>query len=1094
MKKSLLFFLFFVFSVSSLLAQVTTSSITGSVKDAQGEALIGATVKATHVPTGTNYGVSTNVQGQFTIANVRAGGPYRIDVSYVGFQPRTFTNITLRLGEPYVLEVQLSQSGQLEEVVVSAEASRLNTNRTGASTNVNTAQLNNLPTITRSLEDFTRLTPQANGVGFAGRDNRFNNLQVDGANFNNAFGTSSSDLLPGGATRPISLDAIEELQINIAPYDVRQSGFTGAGINAVTRSGSNQFSGSAYIFYRNQDLRGTRISGERVPNPDNSTRSYGFRLGGPVIKNKLFFFANYENENEIFPGINWIASRPGLTGNNVARTTAADLERVRTHLINTYNYDPGAYENYANEFNNKSDRFLARLDWNINNNHKFTTRFNYAEGTSDDVVNGNSGPNPRSSSNRVSSNSLAFSNSNFSYLNKIASVTAELNSTLSSRLSNQLLATYSHSQATRSTPGSPFPFVDIWNGNSNYMSFGTELFSGANDLINDNYTFIDNLTYTAGRHTFTGGLSYEQIRYKNLYQRMATSYYRYASVDDFINNAQPTSYGITYAYQGQDPYVQINFGIAGAYFQDRLAVTDNFDLTVGLRAELPLYLNDLDANPAIDNLELLDVNGIQTKYYPSGQWPKSKVILSPRVGFNYNVFGDGSLKLRGGTGIFAGRVPFVWLTNMPGGTGLIQNQLEPVGSDVLPGIRFNPDPMYWVNNGPSNVFLKTPSSGTPSSISLVHPDFKMPKIWRSSFGADYLIPGTPLVATTDLLYSKDINAIYQFNANRRPAPMQMNYSGDRRDFWNGSANSRYNAGTGNTTAVLANTNKGYSFSGTIGLSIPQRKGLSGGIYYTYTDARDVSGNPGSSASSAWANNYSINDPNEQLLGISQYSIPHRIVGNISYRREYVKHLATTVSLFYDGANQGRFAYTTGGDLNRDGVSLDLLYIPRSANELTFAPILGSNNAVLFTEAQQREAFERFVNNSKALSDSRGDYVLRNSGLMPWLNRFDFRLLQDVFTNVAGRRNTLQLSFDIQNVGNLINSNWAVPDLLTTGAPNQNYNYPLLNVTNVSATGVPTFQMVTTTINGQTVLPERPFRDYSSVTSAWRMQLGLRYTF
>ncbi|MDQ4141454.1 MAG: cell envelope biogenesis protein OmpA, partial [Bacteroidota bacterium] len=833
----------------------------------------------------------------------------------------------------------------------------------------------------------------------------------------------------------------------------------------------------------------TNVAGRELPTqPDNSTLTYGARLAGPILKNKLFFFANFEHENEIFPGVTWVANRPGATG-NVSRTTAVDLERVRQHLINTYNYDPGAYENYANEFANTSSRFLARLDWNITNNHRLSVRYNYAEGTSDQTVNATSAPNPRASSARIGSNALAFQNANYSFLNKVRSLTGELNSTITSKISNQFLATYSFNQATRTTPGPTFPFVDIWEGGDNYISFGTELFSGANDLINDNYSFIDNFTYLAGKHTITAGASYELIKYGNLFLRNATSYYRYASVDDFINNAQPTSFGLSYAYPGQDPYTRVSFGLGGLYVQDRYTLNNRLDITAGIRAELPVYLNNIGANPQIDQLELLDQNGNPTTY-SSGSWPKSRILLSPRIGFNFDAAGDGTIKLRGGTGIFAGRIPFVYFTNMPGATGLITNTLDPVPSSALAGIRFNPDPMYWYNNGPENVFLRSPSSGTPSTIALVDKDFRMPQIWRSSLGADYIIPGTPLVATADLLYTEDIRSVYQFNANRKPATQQMNYSGDTRDFCGGSAYARYNPGSGNIATVLTNSKKGYSLAATVGVTLPNQNGFFGSLYYTYTNAKDITGNPGSTASSVWQSNYSINDPNEQLLGISQFAIPHRIVGSISYRKEYLKHLGTTVSLFYDGSNQGRFAYTTNGDLNLDGVTLDLLYIPNDASEFNFAD--RTVNGVTFTAEQQRAAFNQFVNNSKVLKNSKGDYVLRNNGLLPWLNRFDFRLLQDVFTDIGKRRNTLQLSFDVQNVGNFLNPNWGISDQLNGGST---FNYPLLNVASVTPDGVPTFNMLTITDEqGNTVLPTTPFRNTFNNTTTWRMQLGVRYSF
>ncbi|WP_161890245.1 TonB-dependent receptor [Pontibacter russatus] len=1092
MKKYLLAALLMLLSVTGLQAQVTTSSINGSVTDASGEPLIGATVKATHQPSGTVYGTATNVEGRFNIQNMRVGGPYVVEVSYIGFQPKTYSDITLRLGVPYQLEATLSESGtDLQEVVVTADQSSIfNANKTGAATNVTTEQINTLPTISRSVTDFTRLTPQANGNGFAGRDARYNNLQIDGANFNNAFGLSSN-ALPGGSSQPISLDAIEQIQVNIAPYDVRQSGFTGAGINAVTRSGTNTFSGSAYTFYRNENFNGTKIGDQELPEQAaNETKTFGARLGGPIIKNKLFFFANYEQEEETFPGITWVASRPGLTGPNVARTTATDLELVRDYLINNYDYNPGAYENYANEFANESKKFLVRLDWNITDKHTFTIRYNQVEGTSDQVVNNNSGPNPRSSSSRVSSNAIAFENANYSFKNVVRSLTAELNSSLSDKLSNQFLATFSRIQDTRTTPAEDFPFVDIWQDGDQYISFGTELFSKGNEVLNDNYSFTNNLTYLAGKHTFTGGASFELLKFGNSYQRMATSYYRYASVNDFLTDAQPLSFGITYPYEGQDPVARVNFATAGLYAQDKITFNEQLDLTVGLRAELPLYLNELTANPSIDALVLSDTDGNPTTY-SSGEWPKSRLMLSPRIGFNYDAFGDGTLQLRGGTGIFSGRIPFVWLTNMPTNAGVIQNTLEPVPDEALEGIRFNPDPMYWVNNGPSDVFIKSPSGGAPGTFALVDRNFKMPQVWRSSIAADYTIPSTPLVATVDLLYTKDIQGVYQFNANRIEATQQLNYAGDNRDFWNGRNNTQYNEDLSGTATVLSNTSKGNSLALTGGLTLNAQDGFYGSVFYTYTRARDVTGNPGSSAGSAWSNNYSINDPNELLLGISQFETPHRVVANLSYRKEYISHLATTVSLFYEGANQGRFAYTYSGDINADGVSNDLLYIPQNSEDLDFAPIMSDGN-VLFTPEQQREAFDRFVNNVDALKDSRGGYVERNSGLLPWFNRFDLRLLQDVFANVGKTRNTLQFSVDVKNFANLLSSDWGVYDELNNGSL---YNYGLLRVTDVSEAGVPTFQMTTIrNTSGETLLPETPFRNRFSTSSTWSMQLGLRYIF
>lgn len=1105
MKKFLLSTLVVVLTAFSLYAQVTTSSLTGTVRDAK-ESLIGATIKAIHTPTGTSYGASTGSNGKFTIPNMRTGGPYTIEITYIGYQKQSISEVNLKLGEPFDLNIVLNETGaELREVVITADRSKLNGNKTGAGTNISTQQINTMPTITRSISDLTRLTPQANGNSFGGRDGRFNNVQIDGANFNNGFGLNSNPL-PGGNSQPISLDAIEELQVNIAPYDVKQGGFTGAGINAVTRSGTNQFSGSAYTFFRNENLVGYKVNGNDLPTPNStSSKTLGFRLGGPIIKNKLFFFVNAEtvkNEGTNPFAVNlWRPSDNGISNpsSNIARTRRTDLDAIKSHLINKWGYDPGTYEGYANDNGNSSTSFFGRIDWNINKNHRLAVRYSEVKGEAGSLVNGSSGPSPRSSVNRVSDQSMAFSNTMYKTENIVKSVTTELNSRFSAKLSNQFLATYSRIQDTRKSPSDIFPMVDIWDGtgaSSNYMSFGYELFTFGNDVLNNNYNFINNLTYLADKHTITAGLSYESQKFGNQYIRLGTSYYRYASVADFLTTGgpaevAPTMFGLTYPYEGQDPYAPIVLGTAGFYVQDKFSVNDKFDLTIGLRADMPVYMNDLTANSSIDNLNLLDPQG-KSKNYTTGSWPKSRLMLSPRIGFNYDVLGDNTLKLRGGTGMFSGRVPFVWLTNMPSNSGVIQNNVEPNGYASVSGwikdIRFNPDPYYWLNNTPASaqsVFIKNPKAGVPSSFALVDNDFKMPKVWRTSLGLDYKIPSTDLTLTGDFIYTKDINAAYQFGANRAGAKVKMNYSGDTRDFFPGGAGVASNPAVGgNTAVVLTNTDvKGHSLNATVGLSIPSQKGLYGGIYYTYTNAKDVSGNPGSNASSAWLGSPSINNPNEQILYNSQYSTPHRVVGSISYRIEYAKKLATTVSLFYSGSHQGRYSYTTNGDLNRDGINADLLYIPMNASEFNFKAANG------FTVDQQRAAFDEFINNDKYLSTRRGKYAERNAVLLPWQNRVDVRILQDLFTNIGGRRNTLQFSADVMNFGNMLSSKWGIDQQL-------NNAQGLLNITNadITNTGVPTFTMRTVSENGKNVLPTSAFRDVTTTATTWYMQLGLRYSF
>lgn len=1133
MKKSLLFFALVLSSYGTIHAQVTTSSMSGVVSESSGQTTAGASIKATHMPSGTSYSGSANAAGRFNLANMRVGGPYRVEVTYVGQNPLVYEDVYLQLGQPFVLNPIFGNVlTEIDEVAIVGRRAG-NANQTGASTGISQRQIQDLPQINRSITDFTKLTPQSNGNSFAGRDARYNNLQIDGANFNNGFGLSSNPL-PGGNSQPISLDAIEQITVNIAPFDVTQSGFTGAGINAVTKSGTNKVEGSAYYFLQNQNLQGRKIKDVTLDKIDAANRNYGFRLGGPIVKDKLFLFVNAEREESTganASGANlWRASEDGIADpeNNIARTKRSDLEAVRNHLINQWGYDPGRYEGYANEAKESSTKFLVRLDWNINDIHKLAFRYNQVVGNSMQLANGNSGPQPRSTTNRVSQNSIAFENANYAFKNVVRSFTAELNSNFNSRLSNQFLATFTRIQDTRSTPSNQlFPFVDIWDGSgtgTNYMSFGTELFSYNNDVVNNNFSFTNNLNYQVNKHNFTFGAAFEIQKFGNSYTRMGTGYYRYASVEDFLktgtaNEVAPLTYGLTYPYEGQDTYSKINFGLASLYAQDKWSVADNFTLTYGLRAELPIYMNKLTPNNSIDALRLLDING-NPKNYNSGLWPKSQIMVSPRIGVNYDVFKDRSLVIRGGTGIFTGRVPFVWLTNMPTNAGVLQNTIEPGSYDAVAPwinqIRFQPqdtyyyvkNPVYYTNNKGEQVtpFISTPQAGAPSSFALVDRDFKMPSVWRTSIGADYKLPNTPIILTGDFMYTKDVNGIFQLGANRRSPNTFLNYGasdgdfGDNRAFYPTGVNaSAYNSAIGaNSATVLTNTTvKGHALSATIGLTVPYYKGFSGSLFYSYANAQEVSGNAGSSASSAWGGSPNINGPNDQILHPSAFAIPNRLTANLSYKIDYASHYSTTIGLYYNGASQGRFSYTYYSDINRDGINADLIYIPKDYSTMKFVDRIDVNGKVLFTAKEQQDAFANYVKDNK-LEKYRGQYVPRNAALLPWLNRFDIRVLQDLYTNIGSRKNTLQLSVDIINFGNMLNKNWGIQSRLNDSQMllgnnkviGSNQGKPVLNNANTPTNGIPEFNM--NVIGGE--MPSTPFQNVSTLSTTWKMQIGVRYIF
>lgn len=1101
MRKSLLLMMMLFVGMFTVHAQVTTSSMSGLVSQSSGQAVAGATVKATHVPSGTSYSTSANAAGRYNIANMRVGGPYRLEVTYIGQEPVVYEDIFLQLGQPFVLNVDFADSGlMIDEVTVSTNRNPLTADKTGTSTHISRAQINSLPSFNRSISDFTRLTPQANGNSFAGRDGRYNNVQIDGANFNNGFGLND-DPLPGGGG--LSIDAIDQIQVNIAPYDVRQGGFTGAGINAVTRSGTNTFQGSVYHFGQSDQFQGTKVKGDLLSGLQaSSEKTWGFRLGGPILKDKLFFFVNAEKINLEGPAAGavnlWTASEDGIAdpANNITRVKRSDLEAVKNHLLNQWGYDPGRYQGYA-DGKSSTISWLARVDWNINDDHKLAVRVNSTENEIPFLTNATSGANPRASGSygRVSQNAMSFENSMYFNANKVFSTTLELNSRFNNSVSNQFLATYSKIQSGRSSPSAEFPFIDIGDGLGtpnvwqNYISAGYELFTYNNAVVNDNYIITNNLNIAAGRHEIVAGVSFEMQQFKNNYMRNGTSYYRYASVEDFLKTGTsaevaPIQFALTYPYPGQEPWAIVNYALPSIYVQDKFSVSDRFTLTAGIRAEIPMFTNTLAANPVVDGLTLLNVDGQPTNY-SSGEWPKTRLMISPRVGFRWDAQGDQSLIVRGGTGIFAGRVPFVWLTNQPSNTGAIQNQIEPgsygYSEPWINDIRFNPDKLHWLNNAPAgakDIFIEGPGDGVPGALALVDKDFKMPQIYRVNIGADKRIGNTPLSLVADIMYTKDLQDVYQFGANRKEATETM-YDG--RAYYGDDEAFTYNPLLGgNIGSVLTNTNLGHSFNLSVGLNLENYKGFRGSLSYSHTSSQTTTDNSGSNASSAWGATPHIGSPNDIFLASSINALPHRVVGYLAYEFGGQKYGKTTLSMFYSGSHQGRYSFTYNGDVNGDGIRSDLLYIPNSGSEINF--VQNGN----FTVAQQVEAFDKLMANVDYLKDNKGKIADRNAVLMPWYNRFDVRVLQDLFTNIGGSKNTIQLSLDFINFANLLHSDWGVRKQLISNA-----STPLSVVT---AGTNPTFRMNTANIDGQVVLPTEMYQDVRTFGTTWSMQFGIRYIF
>jgi outer membrane receptor protein involved in Fe transport len=1085
-------------------AQVTTSSISGTVKDKSGTGLEGATVTATHTPTGTVYQTISKKGGVFVIPNARIGGPYKLKVEFVGQKAYEVEGFSLALGEPYDLKVEMGDDvKQITEVVVTGGKRRGAVERTGASTNINNRLITTVPSINRSLTDFTRLTPQANGSSFAGRDPRLNNTQIDGANLNNNFGLSN-DPLPGGGNQPISLDIVDEISVNVAPFDVTQGNFTGAGINVVTKSGTNRFRGSAYTFYRDETFNGEKVASTTLPAATARTNKiFGGTFGGPIIKDKLFFFAGGEYELESRPGITWTPT--GGSGlNNISRVTVADLKTVSDYVRSKFGYETGGFDNF-NNFETKNYKVFGRIDWNVNRIHRLTVRYNEMIGDQDIATNATSIPNnpnysvPGGSGTRTnlpqgrfSAFAMSYQNSLYAFRNIVRNAALEVNSSKGGMWANKFIATYTQNKTTRTTPSTLFPFIDIFDGaGNNYISLGREPFSNNNDVTNRIFNVTNNFNYFLGKHTFTFGGTYEQQFVGNMFMPGSQSYYMYRNINDFLNNAAPVAYSYTYSLvpdktddNGGVYSANVKAGQLGLYVQDEINVNDRLKVTLGLRVDKSIYLERPLENPTIKAFTFPNSEGKATNY-STGQWPAQKFLWSPRVGFRWDVMGDKSMIVRGGAGIFTGRFPFVFLTNMPSNSQMYQGNVTVTSG--LGSYLFNPNPNAYRGNFSSVAGGPLP---TGAALVLVDKDFVFPQVARFNLAVDKRL-GKGWSVTFEAIVNKDINAIIMRNANEL-AP-------DTR-FTGVDGRPRYSL-TGNGTAavalrrlypvlptaiILENTNKGGGFQLSAQVNKALGNGWSAMAAYTFTAMMDVTSNPGSTAASVWNSNPTINTQNTQELGMAQGAIPHRFIGFISYSFKYAKHFATNVSLWYEGSSQNNFSYVYQNDMNGDGNAADLMYIPRNQSEIIFVPITG---ATPYSAQAQWEAFDKFIENS-SLKKRRGQYVSRNEALYPWVHNLNAQIQQDFFiTTKGGTRHTLRLQADVINFANLINRNWGVRYLNYQGGTG---NITPLIFDSADPAGAPRYRMQTVATTGQ--LPTKPYQLNRSISSVWGMQIGVRYLF
>jgi len=1075
-QRSLLVYVFFAFALllgaNSVQGQgITTAAINGRVLDDAGDGLPGATVVAVHTPSGTRYGTATRPDGRYNLNGLRTGGPYTVTFSFVGFQDQTVNDIFLKLGQNLTIDIDLKEGVTLDEIsVVASRGDIFDRDRTGASTTVTKETINSLPSISRSISDFTRLNPQAStagsGTSFAGANNRYNQFSIDGTVNNDVFGLASSGTNGGQTgTQPISLDAIEEIQVAVAPYDVRQGGFTGGGINAITRSGTNDYNGSVYYFFNNEGLAGKTPTddpeAERTRLDAYSDYQAGLRIGGPIVKDKLFFFFNAEVTERTQPTLFNVGE-----GSNVAES---DLIAIQNKLEEiTGGYDGGGFGPFENT--NETQKFFIRFDWNISDKHTLTLRHNYVNSEELDLGR--------------SDNTLTFNDGAITFPSTTNTTVLELQSRFSNNVSNELRVGYTTVRDDRDPTGTPFPYVRIQLENRTAAQIGSERFSTANRLFQDIFTITDNLTWYKGKHAITVGTHNEFYAIENVFIRENFGAYRYDSLEAFLaigtaNELPPQQYDLSYSLVAGEPQWAAEFGAAqlGFYIQDEYTVNNNLKLTGGLRVDIPIFFDEPTANPDFNNNPDFNQFGVATN-----QMPDTRLLFAPRLGFNWDVNGDGSTQVRGGVGVFTGRVPFVWVSNQFSNTGIqiarlrARNEDDPTdpdfpNGDFPAGFTFSPDP----SNQPqaSDLGLNT----FTSEINVIDPDFRFPQVFRTNIAVDQQLPFWGLIGTVELIYTRKINDINYVNLNLDDENAAGNVAGaDGRPYYDREEVS----GDFTDVLLLNNTDQGYSYNVTTQLRKPFTNGFEASIAYTYGQSRDINGGTSSQAFSNWRFIENTGNPNDIELGFADFDVRSRIMASVSYRKEYGNNFASSIGLFYNGQSGGGVTYIYDGDVNGDGqFSNDLIYVPRDASEITLV-----QNGDL-TPAQQWAALDEFIEDDPYLSGIRGDYAKRNARRSPFEHQFDLRLMQEFFIETGnGKRNTLQITFDMFNVGNFINKDWG-----------RDYNvrfntFQLLEVEGVVDNGNGTFSP-SFTFDPAT---EDDIWNINQFTSRWRAQLGFRYIF
>jgi hypothetical protein len=1048
---------------------VTTSAMSGLVSATDGPPPTSAIIVAVHLPSGTQYRAVSRAGGAYSIPNMRIGGPYRVTATSIGFAPKVEEDVFLSLGQAFRLDfLMVRQAVRLEELAVLAGRDEvLNAGRSGAATFIDPLKVTLLPSIKRSTRDLTRLDPRSDGnFSFAGRNWLYNNVSLDGSYFNNPYGLD--DPAPGGQSNaePVPYDAVEQVQVSIAPFDVREGGFTGANINTVTKSGSNAFRASLYSFYRNDNLEGNSVRKQKiVANPTLKYLQSGFSLSGPIKRNTLFFYLNAELERTDDPGSNFVASTGGSSGLGISRVQASTMDAIRQRLIDQYDYDPGPYQGYIHETDN--NKVIAKLDWNINASNNLTFRYNYLDAKRDlgphpfvlSVNNTGRGPN---------SQSLPFYKSGYAINNKLNSFALELNSR-STKFANRFFASYNRFRDFRTPFSEDFPTVEIGEGGITYTTAGEEPFSINNVLDQDVYQLTNNFTVFRGKHAITLGANFEQFKFFNSFNIFRHGLFQlpyflptflrgttFPTLAEFFAATAPGPNQIDLnSYIGTGPYKgeNISVGQFSLYAQDELPASARLNLTFGVRADMPMYFTDPVDNAYSRGLTALDEDR-QTETVDQSKLPGTKVLLSPRFGFNWNAAGERRTQIRGGTGIFTGRVPFVWVGNVISNPGA-NPALFPTGPQV---------PTH-----PNTTLAQS------FDINAMDPNFKFPQSWTTDLAIDQQLPGN-MLGTLEVIYGKDFNSVFMRNANLR-APVRT--LPDGRPYYGGAGNNELNNLGGGAIFVIDNKRQGHSFNVSAQLRKEFGAALNTTLSYSFTSAKN---NLKSTeiASVLWQNQPVQGDPNNPEVSWSEFGLRHRIVGTATWARSWSDRFRTSIGMFLEighgnrfaGAGGNRYSFIYAGDVNGDGQGgNDLIYIPTGPSDII---LVATPTA---TVAQQSAALEAFIAQDNYLSTHRGQIAERFGAINPWYSNIDLRILQDLAFGSGARRHTFQLSVDMLNLANLLNSSWGVRRVASPAATSP------LQFVGFDGTGAPTFNFTG---------PASTFIDDPGLLSRWRMQVGLRY--